>query len=518
MNVQHQISAGSDLENYLRYLQAMSRASDYPWSVRPFSPSQLEDLLEKTPDHPWQHRYQLAARGDRLAEVGVIAPRATVFFNSSFPYGSNDGPVWVGRGLTYEIQAGLFARLGPLTLTLAPVAFRAENAAFAVFDTLPSCPPACGSPPDVDRPERFGNRPYQRLDPGASSLQLDVPFLSAGISTANEWWGPAQEYPLILGNNAPGFPHVFFQTRGPTSILVGRMHARVIYGRLDQSAYSPVTGSRRYVSSAQPGTVRFASGFLAVFEPRGVDGLELGVARFFHFVWPQLGIPASYLRKPFGVLFRSNTGPLGVDENQLASVFARWMFPRNGFEVYGEYGREDNSYDNRDLIQEPDHSRSYMLGFRKSYHVADGEFSAIRGELINFQVPTIARSNRGETAIYIHSSLRQGHTNRGQLLGADVGVAAAAGAMVAWDRFTHDGRMTFSWERRVRQEDGVFYITGVTKPKSTDVWHAIRAERTKFFSNFDVTGGVTVLKEFNRDFRNDAWNFNTTLAAQYRLP
>lgn len=516
VNVKHQISAGSELENYLRYLQVMSRAADQPWSVRPFSPSQLGYLLERTEDHPWQRHYKLAP-SHRFVEVGAISPKTTIFFNSSFPYGSNDGPVWVGRGFTYQIQAGMFARVGPVTLTLAPVAFRAENGSFAHFDTLTSCPPACATSSSVDRPERFGDRPYQRIDPGASSLQLDLPLISAGISTANEWWGPAQEYPIILGNNAPGFVHLFFQTRNPTPVWIGRVHARVIYGKLDQSAYSPVTGSRRYTSPLEPGTVRFAGGLLAVFEPRGVDGLELGFGRFFHFIWPELGIPPSFVRKPFGVLFRSNTGPTGIDENQLVSAFARWAFPRSGFEVYGEYGRDDNSYDNRDLLQEPDHARAYMLGFRKSYNVTDGEFSAIRGELVNFQTPTLVRSGRGEGVFYRHSFLRQGHTNRGQLLGADVGVAAAAASLVSWDRFSRGGRTTFSWERKIQKENGEFHTSGVVNPKGIDVWHALRAERTKFFRNVDLTGGVTVVKEFNRNFREDAWNFNATLAAQYHL-
>ena len=510
-------TAGGDLENYLRYLNAMSGGPSYPWSVRPFSPGQLRELFANGRSHPWQARYDLTGPRGRIFEAGVIEPKTTLFFNSSFPYGSNDGPVWVGRGLTYQVQAGFFARFGPVRLVVAPVAFRAENRSFFVFDTLPTCPPACGSPPYVDYPQRFGSSAYTRLDAGSSFLEVDARVLSAGISTANEWWGPSQFYPYILSDNAPGFPHIFFQTRHPAPILIGRVQARVIYGRLEQSAYSPVTGARRYRSQLEPGRVRFASGLLAVFEPRGLDGLEIGLGRFFHFVWPLTGVPPSYFRKPLGVFFRSNTGPTGVDENQLASFFARWVFPRSGLEIYGEYGREDNSYDKRDFVQEPDHARTYMLGFRKAYHTSATHFSAIRGELINFQVPTLVRTGRGETAIYLHSFRRQGHTNRGQLLGADVGVAAAAGSMMGWDRFSPNGRVSIEWERRVRRENGTFYSTGLVDPKSTDVWHALRAERTKFFQSFDITGGLAMVREFNRDFRSDASNFNATLAVQWRV-
>ena len=61
INVQHQITAGSDLENYLRYLQVISKAADHPWSLRPFSPAQLEDMAAETRDHPWSRHYQLAS-------------------------------------------------------------------------------------------------------------------------------------------------------------------------------------------------------------------------------------------------------------------------------------------------------------------------------------------------------------------------------------------------------------------------------------------------------------------------
>jgi hypothetical protein len=517
VDISHEVVAGGDLENYLRYLQAMSRAEDYPWSIRPFSSAQLHDVLRNTTAHPWQQRFEVTAPAHGFAEFGVIAPKATVFFNSAFPYGSDDGPVWAGRGLTYQLQGGVFMRAGPLTLVLAPVAFRAENTSFQLFDTA-ACPPSCGISSNVDLPQRFGDRPYQRLDPGSSSIELTTPIVSAGLSTANEWWGPAQYYPYILSNNAPGFLHLFFQTARPMPILIGRLHARVIYGKLDQSPYSSVTGSARYVTPLETGRVRFAAGLLTVFEPRGLDGLELGVGRFFHFVWPRLGIPPSFVRKPFGVLFRSNTGPTGVDENQLGSVFARWVFPRSGMEVYGEYGREDNSYDKRDLLQEPDHSRSYMLGFRKSYHAGAEGFSAIHGELINFQTPGLLREGRGEGTTYTHSFLKQGHTNVGQLLGAPVGFNSAAGSVLGWERFNQSGHTAVTWERRLRREKGTFSSNSVVNPKSMDVWHALHIERTKFLGAFDVTGGATIVKEFNRDFRDDAWNFNTVLSAQYRLP
>src|SRR5207247_2147994 len=148
----------------------------------------------------------------------------------------------------------------------------------------------------VDRPDMFGRGSYKRIDPGQSTLSLDVLGVQAGFSTANESWGPMQDYPFLLGANAPGIPRVFFGTGNPINIFIGRFTGRVIYGRLDQSDLSPIQGSKYFVSATDPGRVRFASGFATAIQPRGLDGLEIGLARFVHSVRPSTGLPKGYLR------------------------------------------------------------------------------------------------------------------------------------------------------------------------------------------------------------------------------
>ncbi len=268
---------------------------------------------------------------------------AVLRYNSAFPYGSNDGAVWAGRGLTSALDLGFAFRLGPISATLNPIAFSAQNRTFPLqangSTTNPFADPLF--PGNVDRPQRFGTAAYSRIDPGESTVRLDVLGLSAGVSTANMGWGPMENYPYILGGNAPGFPHAFVGTGGPLPIWIGRVHGRLIWGQLEQSAYSPATGTSYYSSALEPGTKRFASGAVGVFQPRGVDGLEIGVARFFHSLWPKEGIPRSYFSKAFEAIFKvslPNSSPgfgvnadRGIGDNQLASAFARWVFPKSGF-------------------------------------------------------------------------------------------------------------------------------------------------------------------------------------------
>jgi hypothetical protein len=520
----HHIVVGSSDEDYLRYLQIAGLASLYPWSLREFSQPELARLAVARGSHPWSGKGDYTDPPARFSFT-ILPANAVLRYNSAFPYGSNDGAVWAGRGLTSALDLGFAFRLGPLSGTFNPIAFSAQNRSFPLqangSTTNPFADPLF--PGTIDRPQRFGTGTYSRVDPGESTVRLDVFGLTAGVSTANMGWGPMENYPYILGGNAPGFPHAFIGTSAPAPIWIGRIHGRVIWGELEQSGYSPVTGTSYYSSILEPGTKRFASGVVAVFQPRGVDGLELGVARFFHTLWPKEGIPRSYFSKPFQALFKVGLGAspgfgagsdVAIADNQLASVFARWVFPKSGFEAYGEYGREDHSYDRRDLIQEPDHSRTYGLGIRRVLSVDSAHLTAFRAEMINYELPTLAR-NRGEGGIYIHGTLLQGHTNRGQVLGSDTGVGSGGGSLIAWDRYDRRGSTSIGWTRTIREQNGSFYITGVTDPRANDVQNAVTFVRTRYLGRGEFTAGVTIVREFNRNLQGDAWNTNLLLG--YRM-
>lgn len=528
-SVRHEIFVATAADSYLRYLQTVGRVPLYPWSSRPFSQRELRKLIPSDSAHPWSGRFGTAQWSEYGVRLGLIQPTTTLRFNSAFPYGSNDGPVWAGRGLTHSAQAGFYAEVGPLSLIVAPMAFRAQNRDFNILTTDRTGNGAFGDPVfgGVDRPQRFGASPYEQVDPGQTTLRIDLPVVSVGASTANQEWGPGQELPVILGNNAAGFPHLFIGTSEAQDIFIGRVSAKIMWGELFQSDYSSVAGPSHYVSKAEPGTKRFTTGVVFSIEPRGLTGLELGGIRFFHSIWPTSGIPRSYVTKVFQGILKKDIPAEGIKDprlpaeeqqgiadNQLISVFFRWVLPRSGFEVHAEYGRDDHSYDFRDLTQEPDHSRAYSIGARKVFSSKAATLTAGRVEIMNFQLPQLARY-RGEGEMYVHGLIRQGHTYKGQLLGADVGVGTGAGSVMAVDRFTPGGRWTVSWTRIVRQENGNYTLLGVRAPRSIDVSHAVGLEASTFMSEFEFTYGVTLVRELNRDFKSDATNINALLGLRY---
>jgi hypothetical protein len=400
-----------------------------------------------------------------------------------------------------------------VSATLAPTAFVAQNQAFDLapngqVGALRFADPV--NPLRIDLPQRFGDGRYARLDPGQSTVRVDAYGLTAGVSTANLWWGPMTELPYLLGNNAAGFAHVFAGSARPWNLLVGRGHGRIVYGRLSQSAHSSAADSARE---------RFASGIIATFSPRGLPGFEIGAARFFHADWPDRGFQRFHFTKIVESIYkrgvRLDPGDVGTGgndtHNQLASLYARWVLPRAGLEVYGEMGREDHSGEGNNLLQEPGHTASRGLGLARSW-AAPRHVTSLRAEMLTFEQgpsPT-RRLNAGVT--YLHTVVRQGHTQRGQLLGAAIGSGGASGSVVALDRAGADGRWAVSWTRAtphqtMRLADDMRSVT--------DVQHALHVERSVVRGSVEWTSGVTGVWEYYRNFRDDAGNLQLALSARW---
>jgi hypothetical protein len=435
----HELTAGSQLEDYLRVLQIAGRAPVYPMSVRGLSPNELDRLVDFDGAHPWQVRLAQRQR-DGLA---IRRPELRMIANSGGPRGGNDGALWSGRGLTAAAQAGFVHRRGAVTVILNPIAFWAQNASFPLADNGRSDRQRFGHSRYfdlIDLPQRFGDSPYFRIDPGQSAVRVDLRGVAMGLSTENEIWGPAADLPLILGTNAPGIPRFFLGTASPRDIWVGHIHGRVFLGSMAQSAFSamPADSGRR-----------MGSGVVVTFSPRGLPGVEIGGSRFIHRLWPRGGPTLRDLTIPFGTLVKGVSLDSVAPDNDLGSVFFR--VAARGAELYGEFATDDLSFAApagivaRELITEPDHISAYMVGFRRVWAGEPAEVTSLRIEVMNSRI-THLRRIRYQADMYIHLPLLQGHTHRGQLLAAPVGVGGE-GIVVTADRYHRAGRWGLSASR-----------------------------------------------------------------------
>ena len=129
-----EVFAGSEFESYLRYLQTLGKSKPDAWSIRPLSPTQIDELMPSDSMHPWGQRYDFTRTNRPGLNYEFVRPTTGVIGNTSYPFGGNDGPIWAGKGVTAWAQAGVQLRWGPVSASFAPVAFRASNSEFDLMD------------------------------------------------------------------------------------------------------------------------------------------------------------------------------------------------------------------------------------------------------------------------------------------------------------------------------------------------------------------------------------------------
>ena len=517
MSVTHEVFAGSEVEGYLRALQNVGTIGEYPWSIRAFSPGEV-DALGVPEETPWGERYRFG-----LAGYGLTRPRLDAVYNSAFPFGGNDGPIWAGRGVTGAIRVGGYLRYGPVSLVVAPVVFWAQNQAFPLAPIPdPGDNPYRSplSPNNIDLPQRFGEGAYSRVDAGYSTLRLGAGGVTLGFSTAPQQWGPSDRHPLVLGPNAGGFPHAFMGTERPVNIGIGKLHVRYMAGRLEQSEWAP---------ASDLASSRSAVGLVFALMPRGLAGLELGMIRFIHREWPEGGPGSSELFQPFEALFKKSI-PDAVTrfaDNQLLSAFARWNVPSAGFEAFGEFVRIDHAVDSRVLAEEPDDLSGYALGVGR---VWEGRGSGTRGgtrlTVLRAEVLSTVSSHRQRGGarleyaqvarhMYRHGGITEGHTHRGQLLVSPEGHGGQV-ATVGVDRFDSGGGWSLDLQRSVERDRTVGMVEEGAAP--ADVSYVLGGSVVRFFTRMDFRAGLAGVYDMNRNLEGHRLNFNLQLGAAAHLP
>lgn len=510
-SVASEVYAGQELEEYLRVLQVAGVTESMPWSIRAFSTLEVGDLEVPLRSHPWAERFSFGTDDGR--RLRLVRPHVALTYNSDYPFGSNDGLVWAGRGVTVEAEAGVGGRLGPITWRIVPEITWAQNASFPMVEQQASArfPYADADHPNtIDLPQRFGGTSFATFHPGQSTVRLDGRGLVLGISTANQIWGPADEYPIVLGAHGPGFLHGFAGTSHPWNIGIGRIHGRVISARLEQSKYSTVPADS---------ALRFATGIVGIYLPPGIDGLEIGGSYFTHSPWPAEGIGLRPFFTPLAKFARLSMFDLARDdvsldvENGIAATFFRWHFPAARLELYGEMASEDKRHNVRDLALQPEHNSAYTLGARKVWAGDSGEFFSLRGEVLNSARSHLAR-NRRQEPFYIHATLRQGHTHQGQVLGTPAAFQGG-GSTIELAKFDSRGRLSLAWARIVRRELGRYLEAGVED--RPDAQHTIAAGMLLFRGSWDLTVRMTGAYEFGRDFVGDAVNLNAYIGVSADL-
>lgn len=443
-------------------------------------------LIRRGSEADWEPPDECGEAADSRG-LRILPLAAEVVHNSGYPRPAHDGALWTGRGLSTGMTAGFGYERGPFSAALRPLVGWQQNADFDFVRSTaePLSPFHYAWHGGIDWPTRFGAESFATLSPGQSFIRVDLEVGAAGVSTENLWWGPALRNPLLMGSAAPGFPHLFVRVK-PVDIWIGTLEAELIWGVLRESDY--------FDRSRENDRQQYA-GQILLYRPRVLVWFELGIARSYLARSPETGFGAGdFLLGPFRNLEQN------LSENQLASVFGRIAPPGSGFEAWAEWAREDwwSTWD--DLLQEPDHTQAYTVGGQQAVPVSAGVFR-IFGEVTHLGASTATvRSGRGASTFYTHSTVPQGYTHNGQLLGAPIGPGSDAQALGA-------DLLTPSWNaglllERVRYDNDAYYQRWAFLHdfRGHDVELTAQVHGGTRWGGIDLWGGLAYSRRTSRNF------------------
>lgn len=315
----------------------------------------------------------------------------------------NDGIMLPTKGFQTFISPGAYVKIGPLNVQVRPEFNYVGNKSHEVR------PYHFGA---MDMPTKFGNKPFSEISWGQSSIRLDIDPVSIGLSNENLWWGPGIQNSLLMSNSAAGFKHITLNTNRPVQIPVGSFEAQIIAGRLEGSG----------INNTLPQDWRYLSGFVFTYQPKWVPGLFFGLTRSFQIYNNDMDGSFGDLFPFFQAFQKINTNEGLKRRDQLTSLFSRWLMPKTKAEIYFEYGLNDHSYNFRDFLMSPEHSRSYILGMRKliQYNQMENEFIQFSAEITRME-QAVDRTLRDAGEWYTHGEVLHGYTQRGEVLGAGIG-------------------------------------------------------------------------------------------------
>ncbi|MCH5293702.1 MAG: hypothetical protein J1E07_08230, partial [Treponema sp.] len=275
--------------------------------------------------------------------------------NTAAPYGQNDGALWQGKGYNTSLSAGARLEAYGFELTLRPQLSFSQNLAFehlpGVYGNEYSYFTSSGG--SIDLVQRYGDSAFWNFDWGDTEARWTWRNITVGFGTQNPWLGPAYLNPMLGSNNAPGYPKLDFGLRKTRIIIpglgwnLGTIEGRVWVGRLTESEYFDNNVDNDH---------NIINGFYLAYSPPFLPELTVGATKVCTTKW------GNNFWKYINPFYSGNDID-GIGEDQRASVFADFLFPSVGFNLYLEYGFDDYSYDS---ISNPFHTGVFTFGLEKT--------------------------------------------------------------------------------------------------------------------------------------------------------
>lgn len=497
----------SSEESYLDYLFLTGQANRPTLNFRSLSDNKWENINSENP-----------------FSFYILGPEWYNSFNTSAPYGQNDGLLWQGRGYNTVLSGGIRFESYGFELTLKPEIAFSQNLNFdfvtpayinhAGFEGKGSDYGYYGIK-YIDAPQRFGNKPLFSFGFGESELRYTWNNLTLGFGTQSIWIGPAEVNPIIHSNNAPNYPKFDLGLRKTNitlpwkNINLGNFEARSWWGKLSESDF---------FDNAPSNDHNLITAFAFAWEPSFLSGFSIGINRNMLSKWNQLNAYSL-----FHIYWPFIDSTAGLDENdQRFSLTLDYSLPAAGFEIFLEWARNDYSPNIEYVIRYPFHTQGWTGGFKKTINFSEN----VKGKLLLELTHLEASADYYEllnwsTTFYAHHKITQGYTNKGQWLGAGLGTGGNS-QFLGLNLYYDKGDNLIFFQRTNPDLDYTMFIDSKKEPSQAEGHSAQANIRTTL--SLGITGNYFIFKELKIHYGviiTDDMNFqnisNENSASKHRI-
>lgn len=452
-------------------------------------------------------------------------------FNTAVPYGQNDGALWQGRGYNTSLTTGARIEGYGFELTFKPMVTFSQNLGFEINSEiyrnqyLYSFTIKNGDNIIVnhiiDFVQRYGDDAFFDYSFCDSEIRWNWNTFTIGFGTQSPWLGTAQLNPMLGSNNATPYPKLDIGLRKtPVTIpfidlYIGDIEGRVWTGMLSES---------NYFDDNPNNNKRMLNAMSASYSPSFIPGFTFGLNRIFITYWKPKNL--SYILRLFTTSRSNALASSGNDEDQKFSIFIDWKFDNVGFEVYGEFGRDDFSSSE---TRNPFHTAIYTIGARQIIPLPWGLSSQLSFEWNNFEMSQDFQIQWPYLGYYAHGFVSQGYTNNGQILGAGSG-AFGNSQYIGYKIFFEKGYVDLFWHRYCPNNNSVYSVGVYTSADITsdlyNTWYANFETYNSFGFNvlyyisksFSIKAGYTINKISNRNYIDKTeFNHNFSLELKYNF-
>lgn len=481
----------SDLDRVLNDLDSIESPGLFRSAINGYS--RVSNIVEESP------------------KLKVLPVETLVSYNSDFPFGSNDGALWQGKGVNGLVQAGAQFSWAWGSLTVQPEWWVAQNESYRM------APAAAGESAfedyraGIDLLQAYGSGPYTSFNFGQSEIRFQYAGFTLGFGTENHKFGPAEIQNLLMSDNASGFPLLDIGTQGPYRTPLGAFDVRFFWGQTSSSQYASID---HYLYN----------GGLLSYSPPFAPGMSFGFQRVFKSPWST--VDSWKLFEFFDdTVWKSNRAQIADatdgapqdDIKQDLSFTWEWRIPQEGARVYIEWGRNDHSADITDFLMQPDHDSGLVAGIQKKFELGARSKILVTFEMANVGI-NIGDTLRASGAWYISDLPSQGgYTNDGQLMGAPMGPGSNTQELDVYYR----GEFFFfslGMQRWLYDAD-YYYSLAPTSYLNYNLLMSGSLRGGVMFGAFELGASVTYTTNYNRNFvpNNTVDNWHCELSVKTKI-